>query len=60
MKAVIFFMSILTAMNVAASEAAPSPEAVVSVRTYNYAAVPFGQLAAAKSEAGLIFRTAGI
>lgn len=60
MKAVIFFMSILTAMNVAASDAAPSPEAVVSVRTYNYAAVPFGQLAAAKSEAGHIFRTAGI
>lgn len=59
MKAVIFFMSILTAMNVA-SEAAPSPETVVSVRTYNYAAVPFGQLAAAKSEAVHIFRTAGI
>jgi hypothetical protein len=60
MKVVIFFMSILTAMNVAVSEAAPSPEGVLSVRTYNYAALPIGQLAEAKSEARHIFRTAGI
>ena len=60
MKTVIFFMSILTAMNVAVSEATPSPEAVVAVRTYNYAALPIGQLAEAKSEARHIFRTAGI
>lgn len=60
MKAVIFFMSILTVMNVPVGEAASSPAAVVTVRTYNYAAVPFGQLAPAKSEAGHIFRRAGI
>jgi hypothetical protein len=66
MKAVIFFMAILTASDLSAEarsakvEAAPSPEAVVAVRTYNYAAVPFGQLASAKSEAGQIFRRAGI
>jgi hypothetical protein len=71
MKALIFFMSILTAMNVAVSdlsaearsakvEGAPSSEALVTVRTYNYAALSIGQLAAAKSEARHIFRTAGI
>jgi hypothetical protein len=60
MKALILFMSVLTAMNVAVSEAAPSPEAVVAVRTYNYAAVPSVQLALAKSEAGHVFRSAGI
>ena len=70
MKAVIFFMSILTAAlavsdlsaepRSAKMEAAPTPDTAVAVRTYNYAAVPFGQLAAAKSEAGHIFRSAGI
>jgi hypothetical protein len=59
MKVVIFFMSILT-MNVAVSEAGPSREAVVAVRTFNYAAVPFGQLAAAQSGTEQIFRRAGI
>ena len=60
MKTVIFFMLILTAANVGMGEAAPSPEAAVTVRTFNYAGVPFGQLAAAKLEAEHIFRTAGI
>lgn len=60
MKTMIFFMSILTAANVGVSEGASSPEATVAVRTYNYAAVSLGQLAAARSEAEHIFRRAGI
>jgi hypothetical protein len=71
MKTVIFFMSILMATLAGSSDlsaearsakvdAAPSPEAAVAVRTYNYAAVASEQLAAAKSEAARIFRRAGI
>jgi hypothetical protein len=60
MKTVILFMSILTAMNVRVSDAALSPIATVAVRTFNYAAVPAGQLAAARLEAAHIFRSAGI
>ena len=58
MKGAIFFILILTAMHVGVSEAASEPTVVV--RTYNYAAVPFGQLASAKLEAGHIFRRAGV
>jgi len=71
MKAAIFFMTILAATVVGVSdlsaearsakvEAAPTPHAGVAVRTYNYAAVSAEQLAAAKSEAEHIFRSAGI
>ena len=51
-------MSLLTAA--AASEAGPRADANVTIRTYNYAAVPVVQLDAAKSEATQIFRGAGI
>jgi hypothetical protein len=60
MKTAIFFMSILTVTNVAASAATPSPEAAVAVRLYNYAALPAGHLASARQEAERIFRSAGI
>jgi hypothetical protein len=69
MKAVVFFMSIVTvALTVDLSaearsakvEGAPRPAAPVAIRTYNYAALSAGELAAARSEAGHIFMRAGI
>ena len=56
MKATVFFMSILTA-TVAHAE---KFTATVVIRTYNYAAVPAGELTAARSEAAHIFSKAGI
>ena len=41
-------------------EASASPEAVITVRVYNYAGVPSKTLASAKREATWIFRRAGI
>jgi hypothetical protein len=60
MKGVTFFMLLLMAAHIGASEAAPAPEAAVVVRTYNYAAVPTDQLASALSETAHIFQRAGI
>jgi hypothetical protein len=69
MKGVILFMSILTAAvtvdlsaeaRSAKVEGAPTPAAAVAIRTYNYAALSAGELAAARSEAGHIFMRAGI
>ena len=58
MKTVIFFMSIL--VTAARVEGAPAPAAAAAIRTYNYAALSAGELAAARSEAGQIFMRAGI
>jgi len=60
MKNVILFMSLVLATDSAVIDAAPRPDATVAVRTYNYAAVPTDQFAAAKTEAELIFRRASI
>lgn len=57
MKTAPFFMWILTA---AVAEAAPAPVPAVAVRTYNYAALSAGELAAARSEVDRIFDSAGI
>jgi len=57
-KTLIIFMSILSLA--AVSTAAPRADATVTVRTYNYSAVGFDELAAAESEAAHIFRSAGI
>lgn len=57
MKAVIFMSILMTAASV---EGAPAPAAPVVIRTYNYAALSAGELAAARSEAGRIFTSAGI
>src|SRR5688572_1999554 len=58
MRVVILVLWIVTATSDGAVEAAP--RAAVTVRTYNYAAVSFEELAAAKSEAEHIFDEAGI
>src|SRR5687767_1491321 len=58
MRAVILVVWIVTATSDGAVEAAP--RAAVAVRTYNYAAVPYEELAAAKAEADRIFDEAGI
>jgi len=58
MRTVILVLSIVTATRACAVEAAP--KAAVAVRTFNYAAMPNGELAAAKSEAEHIFDEAGI
>jgi hypothetical protein len=58
MRSVILVLSIATATCGVAAEAAP--EQKVAVRTFNYADVPHGELAAAKSEAAHIFHNAGI
>jgi hypothetical protein len=60
MKAAIFFMSFVAAIHGGVSEASQPPRPTVAVRTYNYAAVPSEQLAAARLEAGHIFARAGI
>ena len=59
MRCAILVLSIVTASNSGAVGAA-SEAAAVTVRTYNYAAVPGLELAAAKSEAEHIFDKAGI
>ena len=59
MRSVILILSIVTATSSGAVGAA-SEAAAVAVRTYNYAAVPDLELAAAKSEAENIFDKAGI
>jgi hypothetical protein len=56
MKTAVFFMSSLT---VTFTHAA-APTATVVIRTYNYAALSPGELAAARSEAERIFMKAGI
>lgn len=58
MKAAFFFMSIL--ITAAGASGAPAPADIVAIRTYNYAAASPDDLAAARSEAGGIFRSAGI
>jgi hypothetical protein len=60
MKNALLFMSLVLATDCAVSDAAPRPDATVSIRTYNYAAVSKDQLEAAKLEAEHIFRHAGI
>jgi hypothetical protein len=57
MKTAPFFMWILAAALV---EAAPAPVPALAVRTYNYAALSAGELAAARSEVDGIFDSAGI
>lgn len=54
----MIFMAILS--SAAGSVAEPHVDAIVAIRTYNYAAVAAEQLAAAESEATSIFRSAGI
>jgi hypothetical protein len=60
MKAAMLVMSIAFVTNVGVSSAGPLPAPAVSVRTYNYAAVPAATLLAGRSEADQIFRSAGI
>jgi hypothetical protein len=61
MTLVTLAMLMLTAASATVIQAAPSSEASVVVRTYNYAALPAGRtLADAKAEAQNIFRSAGI
>ena len=55
----VLFAACLMAM-VAPLGAAPNPQAAVTVRTYDYANVPGGELAAARLEVGAIFRRASI
>ena len=61
MKAVTLFVATLMAASVVnlSAETAPPASAVV-IRTYNYAAIAAGELAAARSEAERIFKSAGI
>jgi hypothetical protein len=59
MKNVLLLMSILAA-DARAIDAATRLEAMVAIRTYNYAAVSAEYLADAKTEAAHIFRRAGI
>ena len=56
----MFVISILAVTDLKICSAAPLPAASVSVRTYNYAAIPSGTVTAARSEADHIFRRAGI
>jgi hypothetical protein len=60
MKNALLFMSLVLAADSAVTDAAPRPDAAVSIRTYNYAAVSTDQFAAATLEAEHIFRRAGI
>ncbi len=60
MKTITLFMLILVMGVAGATDAAPSSDATVAVRTYNYAAVASQPLTAARSEAEHIFRGAGI
>jgi hypothetical protein len=60
MKAAMLFMSLAAATNAGVSSAGPLPAPTVSVRTYNYAAVPRTTLLAARVEADHIFQRAGI
>ena len=60
MKRLVFFLSVLSGVGAGVSHGAPPPAGSVIVRTYNYAAMPAGQLAAAQSETTRIFRHAGI
>jgi len=60
MKGAMYFMVILIAAPAGVAEAASGPDAAIAIRTYNYAAVSAGHLAAARSEAGQIFKRAGI
>lgn len=60
MKHAMCCMVVLTAAASGVIEAAPRPEAAVTIRTYNYAAVPRAQLDFARSEAAHIFKRAGI
>ena len=55
----ILFMAMLIVAGVPSIDAAPAEDAV-TVRTYNYAAVPIEQLGPAKSEATRIFKRTGI
>jgi hypothetical protein len=60
MKAALRFMLLLMVVQVSMAEAASKSEAAVTIRTYNYAAVPAEHLDAAKSEAAHIFKKARI
>jgi hypothetical protein len=60
MNAKLCFMPLLMVAQVSAVWAAPRSNPAVTIRTYNYAAVPLDDLNAAKSEAAHIFKTAGI
>jgi hypothetical protein len=59
MKAAVFFTALLMA-NAGVSDAAPTLDAAVAIRAYNYAGVSAGQLAGARAEAEHIFRNARI
>lgn len=60
MKAAIYIMSIILGTHAATLNAAPKQQAAVSIRTYNYAALPVAQLSESRAEAAHIFRQAGI
>jgi len=60
MTTVLFFMAGLMAMATPLAAASKTEAAAVTVRTYDYANVTSDQLAAARAEAGQIFRSAGI
>ena len=60
MRNAIFFTTLMLVGRAAWSDANIGGKDVVTVRTYNYAAIPAEQLAAARSEAERIFQRAGI
>ena len=60
MKGALRLIVLLVAAQAGASEAASDAGAAVAIRTYNYATVPDGHLAAARLEATRIFERAGI
>lgn len=60
MNATLRLMPLLVLAEVSAVNAAPQSDSAVTIRTYNYAAVPADHLHAAKSETDHIFKTAGL
>ena len=60
MKTALFFVATLMAASVVDLSAETAPASAVVIRTYNYAALSAGELAAARSETAHIFKNAGI